>query len=70
MLKVLKRFLANEDGYMVAQDWAILASILLLGSVLALLAAPQPEDPVVLPPVPAQVAPAELPPPDAPTPGT
>jgi len=39
MFNALRRFLADDDGYLVAQDWAILATVLLLGSVLALAAA-------------------------------
>ena len=56
MWNALRRFWANEDGYLVAHDWAILASVLLLGSVLALLA-PEPEP--IQPPQPTRIAPVD-----------
>jgi hypothetical protein len=59
MLRALKRFLANEDGYFVAHDWAILASIILLGSVLALMVASANEPEPLLLPQPARIAPVE-----------
>lgn len=63
MLNTLKCFWANEDGYLVAHDWAILASVLLLGSVLVLFS-PEPEP--LPPPQPVRIAPVEEPPVTAP----